>query len=457
MTPSTVGTGHALRSAIALGGHISKIVHCTRDFKCAAASGLQHDPEKWGPVFRQGHAQTKDNPRVCFKFLLKQTLGPKPLKNHLICIANRTFALRRRPHRPSQKRQSENVAGDPGRRRRQLLDPEGHEMRPGVERMAQIQHALALFRRQFLPIVVIIVALGDDAAGQPRHLLTQCQHLVRVERHADDGAGIGAENLCHSCHQFAVAVEMALHFDHERHAALDHCTEIAERHHPLGGILELDRLELACGHAKQRPAAFGETAERAVMMHHRLAICGELQIAFDTEIAIDRGLSRARHVFDDTVRSVMQPAMGHRTRRQPAGRAHPRVFRYETSNTPSTSTAASAGSEATPTVVRAWRPLSPNASTIRSEAPFSTFGPSRKSGAELTKPPSRTTRTTLSRSPSAALICASRLMAQPRAAALPCSTVTPAPSLPLAISLPSGLRQTCPETNSRFPVRTKPT
>ena len=28
------------------------------------------------------------------------------------------------------------------------------------------------------------------------------------------------------------------------------------------------------------------------------------------------------------------------------------------------------GSEATPTVVRAWRPLSPNASTIRSEAPL---------------------------------------------------------------------------------------
>jgi len=55
-------------------------------------------------------------------------------------------------------------------------------------------------------------------------------------------------------------------------------------------------------------------------------------------------------------------------------------------------------------VVRAWRPLSPNAATIRSEAPLSTFGPSRKSGAELTKPPSRTTRTTLSRSPRAALI-----------------------------------------------------
>src|ERR1700730_10693342 len=399
----------------------------------------------------------KRSPESLFQLLLKQTLGPKPLKNHLIRVANRTFALCRRPHCPGQKRQSENVAGDPGRRRRQLFDPEGHEMRPGVECMAQIEHALALSRRQFLPVVVIIVTLGDDAAGKPRHPLTQCQHLVRVERHAYDRAGIGAENLRHSCHQFAVTVEMALHFDHERHAALDQCTEIAERHHPLGGILELDRLELACGHAEQRAAAFGETAERVVMMHHRLAVGGELQIAFDAEISIDRGLSRARHVFDDAARSVMQPAMGHRARRQPAGSAHLSVFRHDTSNTTSTSTAASAGSEATPTVVRAWRPLSPNASTIRSEAPFSTFGPSRKSGAELTKPPSRTTRTTLSRSPSAALICASRLMAQPRAAALPCSMVTPAPSLPLAISLPCGSTQTWPDTNSRFPVRTKPT
>ena len=140
----------------------------------------------------------------------------------------------------------------------------------------------------------------------------------------------------------------------------------------------------------------------------------------DGEITGDRGLRRARHVLDDAAGAVVQPAMGDRPRRQPVRRAH-RTPAQATSKMPSTSTAASAGNEATPTVVRAWRPLSPNAATIRSDAPFSTFGPSTKSGAELTNPPSRTTRTTLSRSPSAALICASRLMAQPRAAALPCS------------------------------------
>ena len=187
------------------------------------------------------------------------------------------------------------------------------------------------------------------------------------------------------------------------------------------------------------PRALGEAAERVVVMHHGLAVGGELDVDLDREIACDGGLRPRAGMFSMMPRAaIVQAAMGDRPRRQPVRRAH-RVSAQETSNTPSTSTAASAGSEATPTVVRAWRPLSPKAATIRSEAPFSTFGPSRKSGAELTKPPSRTTRTTLSRSPSAALICASRLIAQPRAAALPCSTVTPAPSLPLAISLPSGV------------------
>src|SRR3982074_1220420 len=193
------------------------------------------------------------------------------------------------------------------------------------------------------------------------------------------------------------------------------------------------------------------------MMHHRLAIGGELDIAFDAEIARYRSQRRARHVFDDAARGLVEAAMGHRPCGQPLRRAHRGGSAQETSNIPSTSTAASAGREATPTVVRAWRPLSPKAATIRSDAPFSTFGPSRKSVAELPNPPSRTTRTTLSRSPSAALIWAKRLMAQPRAAALPCSSVTPAPSLPLAISLPSELTQTWPDTNSRLPVRTKPT
>src|ERR1700723_4596503 len=220
----------------------------------------------------------------------------------------------------------------------------------------------------------------------------------------------------------------------------------------------MDFLQGGRGQAEQGARTLGEAAERIVVMHHGFAVAGELDIAFNREIAVDGGERRAWHVFDDAARAIVQAAMGHRSRRQPVGRAHRKgPPAYETSNTPSTSTEASAGSEATPTVVRAWRPLSPKAATIRSDAPLSTFGPSRKSGAELTKPPRRTTRATLSRSPMAALTCANRLMAQPRAAAAPCSMVTPAPSLPLAINLPSAPRQTWPDTNSKFPLRTKGT
>ena len=60
-----------------------------------------------------------------------------------------------------------------------------------------------------------------------------------------------------------------------------------------------------------------------------------------------------RHVLDDAARGVMQPAMGDRPRREPGevrgrrdGLRHLRV--HDTSKVPSTSTAASAGSTATP-------------------------------------------------------------------------------------------------------------
>src|SRR6185312_459672 len=284
----------------------------------------------------------------------------------------------------------------------------------------------------------------------------QRNDLVGVEGHANCGSRVGREHLGHPLHELAIAIEMALHLDHQRHAAGHEGAEIRQRHHALGGVLEVDGLQFCRGLCRQCPAALGEAAELVVMMHHRLAVGSELDIAFDGEIPRDRGFRRGRHVLDDAARNIMQAAMSDRPRRQPIWSTHALVLQ-DISNRPSTSTAASAGSEATPTVVRAWRPLSPNTATIRSEAPFSTFGPSRKSGAELMKPPSRTTRMTLSRSPSAALTCASRLMPQPRAAACPCSMVTPPPSLPLAISLPSASKQTWPDTNSRFPVRTKPT
>ena len=69
----------------------------------------------------------------------------------------------------------------------------------------------------------------------------------------------------------------------------------------------------------------------------------------------------------------------------------------------------------------------------------------------------RATSLPMSRSLTAALICANTLMAQARAARCPASMLTCAPSLPVATSLPSAPRQSCPDTISRLPVRTLPT
>src|ERR1700730_12170736 len=148
-------------------------------------------------------------------------------------------------------------------------------------------------------------------------------------------------------------------------------------------------------------------------MHHGLAVGADWQIDLDAVAGRDRRAHGTSSVLDHAPSCVMQPAMGDGPRNQPVQRS---PHRQDTSTRPSTSTAASAGNAATPTVERACLPLSPKAATMTSEAPFITFGPSTKPAAELMKPPSRTTRATLSRSPIAALTCASRLIAQARAA-----------------------------------------
>ena len=87
--------------------------------------------------------------------------------------------------------------------------------------------------------------------GQVRRQFAQRQHLVGIERHADRRTGIAGEHVNHPRHQFAVAVEMALDLDHQRHPAGDQRAEIAERHHPLGRALEFDRPEFGRGLAEQ--------------------------------------------------------------------------------------------------------------------------------------------------------------------------------------------------------------
>src|SRR5690606_10156446 len=115
-----------------------------------------------------------------------------------------------------------------------------------------------------------------------------------------------------------------------------------------------------------------------------LPIGGELKVAFDGKTEGDRRPRRREGVLDDPVRAVVQAAMSDRPGDDPVWSAH------RTSNIPSTSTHTPKGSSATPTVDRAWRPLSPRTSTMRSEAPFMTAARLTKPGTALMKPPSRT-------------------------------------------------------------------
>src|SRR6202022_27954 len=150
-----------------------------------------------GPILRSAIANSDQPfPRSC---IAATTSRPHPgmsgsrnetLKNHLVGIACRARALLRCAHGPGQQRAAEYVARDPGRGRRQLVDPEGYEVWLGAKAMAPVQHAVALLRRQLVPGLIVVIALGDDAARQLWHDLAQRQHLIRIEGHADDGPRI---------------------------------------------------------------------------------------------------------------------------------------------------------------------------------------------------------------------------------------------------------------------------
>src|SRR5208282_5867591 len=124
-----------------------------------------------------------------------------------------------------------------------------------------------------------------------------------------------------------------------------------------------------------------------------------------------------------------------------------------TSSTAATSTATFTGSEPEPTAKRACLPASPNTSTKRSEAPFTTLGWSANSGTALTKPCTMATRLTRSRLPSCACAWARMLRAQSRAAARPSSSEISLPTLPKYLSSPFQ-KVTWPETNRMLPTCT---
>ena len=232
-----------------------------------------------------------------------------------------------------------------------------------------------------------IVALGHHAAWQHRGDLSQCRDLLGIEGHQRRRPAIAGQDRGGTADEPVVAVEPALQLDNERGATSHQVAQFRERHHAIGRGLEADALEVGEGPLVEPTGAFGQPAERIVVMHHGLAIGGDPEIAFDPVSPCDRCCERRRRILDHAISGVMQTSVRHGMRDQPVQCGHRQCLGQATSNTPSTSTAASAGSAATPTVVRAWRPLSPRTATNRSDAPFITFGPSRKAGSELMNPP----------------------------------------------------------------------
>src|SRR5271167_5050963 len=136
------------------------------------------------------------------------------------------------------------------------------------------------------------------------------------------------------------------------------------------------------------------------MKNKGFSVSAHLDVEFDRETAGDRRLRRSKRVFDHAPGLIVETAMGDRTLDEPGGSVDRR--QALTSKTASISASALSGRCETPTVPRAWRPLAPNNSATRSEAPFIAWGRASKDDATLKNPPSRTTCSTRSRSPSAA-------------------------------------------------------
>ena len=145
--------------------------------------------------------------------------------------------------------------------------------------------------------------------------------------------------------------------------------ELRQGRNALAAVAQREGLQLGDAPVGKRAARARQAAQIVVVEHHRFAVAAELDVAFDREAAGDRRFGGADRVFRQALGRVVETAMGDRPRRQPGRRAHGAI-----SNSASTSAIDPSGRKATPTVVRAWRPRSPNAAAIRSEAPFIACG-----------------------------------------------------------------------------------
>ena len=338
----------------------------------------------------------------------RRSLGPQALENDLVGPARRAPRHVFAAHRPGQQRQPEQPARDQRRRPPAGPSPIGEKCGRLRGACSRSQASASARRQATIPFRIArsgvrprCRASGPGAISRSASIRSGSNDMIAaragIARQARSAARLASRRS---------PSKRLLSSSSSGDAPGDEIAQLAERQDAVA-VLPLNGTALmsAALMSARRAAAIGQAAERIVVMHHGLAVGADLQVGLDAVAAGNGGAQRPRPCSRSRRRGVMQAAMRDRPRGEPSRRPGRRagMFTADSRTGLRLRPRHRAGSAATPTVVRAWRPLSPNASTIRSEAPFITFGPSVKPGAELMKPPSRTTRVTLSRSPSAAL------------------------------------------------------
>ena len=251
-----------------------------------------------------------------------------------------------------------------------VIGDEGGADARHIEDMAQPP---PLGRRQEAPVVEIGVAVGNDAARDAGREALHGGHRIGIEGHDHGRSGIGREDRCHGLFELAVAGEIALQFDHERHRAGDRREKLGERRHAVAAEPEIERLQRREAEAVDAAAAIEDAVDRVVMEDHHRAIGRELQVDLDREAMFHRRADGRERVLDAARARIVIAAMGDRTRGQPGG-GHREPPCQAISMIASTSTATPKGRPPTPTAERAWRPFSSKISTMKSEAPLTTLG-----------------------------------------------------------------------------------
>ena len=145
------------------------------------------------------------------------------------------------------------------------------------------------------------VSTHRHAPREPRRDIAQVCDLARLERHHRGVPAVAGQHIGGAGGKPPVARARAFQLDEHRRSAGHEVAQFTKRDHAVRGSLELDALELGGCHCIQSAGSFGEPAQRVVVVHHRLAIAADLQIAFDPIISGDGGGECRHRVLDDAL------------------------------------------------------------------------------------------------------------------------------------------------------------